>query len=226
MSVTNIPASAFKSAMEMAAESVNKQPQPQPLKNASDGMKSIAPLPTPAQKPVGKVIENPQGSIERAYDPNESALPQMIHDFAEKHNLVVTDKRTGKQAVRCEVWQFLLNWKKVIPSFESEWNEAGVVTTCKLTNHKGMEISRSTTIASNTEEFLKDKPAYAVWGMSQTRALARAAKNVYGYLVMQAGYSATPSDELDFDDAPQNGSSEGTVKVTSGDEIARLAGRK
>lgn len=218
MNTTNIPASAFKSAMEMAAEKVNSQPAP--LKNASDGMKSTAPI----QKPAGKVVDLPKEEV--VYDPNDNALPKMLHDFAEQHGLVVTDKRTGKRAVRCEVWQFLLNWKKVIPTFDSEWSEAGIITTCRLFNHKGVEISHSTTIASNTESFLKDKPAYAVWGMSQTRALSRAAKNVYGHIVVQAGYSATPSDEIDYGDEPQNGASEGAIKVSSEDEIARLAGRK
>lgn len=222
---TNIPASAFKSAMEMAAEKVNSLPQeqPQPLKSASDAMKSTAPLPKAIKPTNGKIVEMPK---DEGYDANSSMLPQMLHEFAETHNLVVTDKRTGKQAVRCEVWQFLLNWKKITPSFESEWSEAGVITTCKLTDRKGVEISRSTTIASNTETFLKDKPAYAVWGMSQTRALSRAAKNVFGHIMVQAGYSATPSDEIDYDNAPQIGNGEGAIKVTSEDEIARLAGRK
>lgn len=213
----SIPAEAFKSAMEMAAKEVNQKPQ---VKTVADDMKKTSPLP----KPVGKVVENPEAKKE--YDPNDNVLPQMIHDFAEQHNLVVTDKKTGKKAVRVEVWQFLLNWKRIRPTFDSEYNEAGVVTTCRLITPNGTEISRSTTIASNTEAFLKDKPAYATWGMSQTRALARAAKNVFGHIVVQAGYSATPSDELDFDEPSQNEPSEGTIKVTSDDEIARLAGRE
>lgn len=225
MKTSKLPAAAFQTAMESAAASVNEKPA---LKSVSEDMKKTTPLPpapqpavAPAPAPVvGRVMENIEGAIVLTEDPR----PKQIHDFAEKYNLVVHDKRTGKKAVRCEVWQFILENEQVTPSLESEYSEAGIITTCRLFDKGGKEISHSSTIASNTEPFLKDKPAYAVWGMSQTRALSRAAKNVYGHLVVMAGYSATPSDEMDYDDAPAT--SEGAAKVSNEDEIARLAGRK
>ena len=217
MKTTNLPAAAFQSAMESAAEKVNNKPA---LKTVSDDMKKTTPLP----KPASQVVEVPVETVEQL--PSEVWLPKAIHEFAEKYNLVVTDKRSAKKAVRCEVWQFILEQKNITPVFDSEYCEAGIITTCRLLNKEGVEISHSSTIASNTESFLANKPAYAVWGMSQTRALARAAKNVFGHLVVMAGYSATPSDEMDFDDDPTPASSEGAVTVSSDDEIARLAGRK
>lgn len=222
MKTTSIPSDAFKSAMELAADEVNKKP----LKSVATEMAKPGPI-TPPTK-ASKVVEEKKIKVEPTFvlPIDEDQVPKMVHEFAEKYDLVVTDKESGKKAVRCEVWQFLLELMNVLPSFESEYCEAGVITTCTLYTAQGKIVSRSSTIASNTESFLKDKPAYAVWGMSQTRALARAAKNVYGYIMVQAGYSAVPSDELSFDDDMPSAPSEGAVKVSSEDEIARLAGRK
>ena len=119
-------------------------------------------------------------------------------------------EREGKTYLRCEAWQYILAMKGLSPSFDSvsevyESNGANgkkvrqyvVTTNCELKNKEtGVTISRATMIASNYESFLKNKPLYATWGMSQTRALSRAVRNVYGYIAVGAGFQAVPWEEV------------------------------
>lgn len=119
-------------------------------------------------------------------------------------------EREGKTYLRCEAWQYILAMKNLAPSFDSvsevyESNGANgkkvrqyvVTTNCELKNKEtGVTVSRATMIASNYEPFLKGKPLYATWGMSQTRALSRAVRNVYGYIAVGAGFQAVPWEEI------------------------------
>lgn len=128
--------------------------------------------------------------------------------YVNGNNLAMTDG--GKTYLRAEAWQYILRLKGVTPIFESasevhsskgangkEVRQYIVTTSCELrdiaTNNV---ISRATMIASNKETFLNNKPLYATWGMSQTRALSRAVRNVYGYLAVGAGFQATPWEEV------------------------------
>lgn len=128
--------------------------------------------------------------------------------FVNKNGLALN--KNGKTYLLAEAWQFVCRLKGLTPSFESSaeientQDKNGtsiryysVTTTCRLLDKNGVERTRSTIIATSLEQFLKDKPAYAVWGMSETRALSRAVRNVYGYIARDAGYQATPWEEID-----------------------------
>lgn len=118
----------------------------------------------------------------------------------------------GKVYLKAEAWQYILRLKGVTPIFESnseihvskgangkDIRQYIVTTVCELRSlSNNTVISRAAIIASNQETFLKGKPLYATWGMSQTRALSRAVRNVYGYLATGAGFQATPWEEVNL----------------------------
>lgn len=115
-----------------------------------------------------------------------------------------TDPITGQKRVylKIEAWQYLARMKDLIPTCESTVSihsdyDYTVSTTCELRNENGRLVSSANMIASQSEPFLRDKPKYAVWGMSQTRAISRAVKNIYGYIVKGAGFEPTPALEVD-----------------------------
>ena len=125
-------------------------------------------------------------------------------------NALALKKSNGKTYLMAEAWQFVARLKGLIPSFESvseidtTADSTGktvrylkVTTTCILKREADLEeVSRATIVATSLEKFLSDKPAYAIWGMSETRALSRAIRNIYGYIASDAGYQATPLEEI------------------------------
>ena len=124
-------------------------------------------------------------------------LAKKIRNFADKtHNVVTLD---GKNYVKVGVYQYLANLLHITPYFdfadESTQNEVWCI--CTIKNKAGGEITHTTMYADKDEEFLKDKPAYAVLGMAQTRAFVRAMKNIYGYLMEYAGYQSVAIEEIE-----------------------------
>ena len=129
------------------------------------------------------------------------SLADDVKDFATKNHCVVTNG--GKNYVTTDVWQYILNKVGLTPIFStSRKNEDDkkpyIECTCLLKNSAGTVISESSMIATKEEDFLKESPDYASWGMAQTRALCRAVKNIYGYIVKEAGFTPTPLCEIDF----------------------------
>lgn len=133
---------------------------------------------------------------------------ELLKAYVNKNKLAL--EKNGKTYLLAEAWQFVAMLKDIIPSFESasdivdtvngdgkKVRYLAVTTTCILKDKKTLqEVSRSTIVATSLEQFLHDKPAYAVWGMSETRALSRAIRNIYGYIARDAGYQATPWEEI------------------------------
>lgn len=127
--------------------------------------------------------------------------------FVNKHNLAL--ERGGKLYLRAEAWQYLANLLGLHPAFDSaaevmesrapngkDFRQYVVTTGCTLYDKDQHEVGRAMMIASNHEPFLRGKELFATWGMSQTRAFSRAMRNIYGYLVLAAGYQALPWEEL------------------------------
>ncbi|MBT9164866.1 MAG: hypothetical protein DDT23_00877 [candidate division WS2 bacterium] len=60
----------------------------------------------------------------------------------------------------------------------------------------GMEISAAEAMCLNDEPNWKDKPLFQLRSMAQTRACAKALRNVLAWVVVLAGYRATPAEEM------------------------------
>lgn len=60
----------------------------------------------------------------------------------------------------------------------------------------GMEISAAEAMCLNDEKNWKDRPLFMLRSMAQTRACAKALRNVLGWVTILAGYKATPAEEV------------------------------
>ena len=177
---------------------------------ASDAMKGLNKAETAVNKekpatPARKSVEKPAQPDKVQLSPEQmKAITEMtaLKNFIEKNELGVQEG--SRKYVKSEVYQYIAQQKGLIPTFLTEdgyrEDKDGKVyfakTTCILHNVNGTEISRSTMLADKSEEFLKDKDDFATMGLSETRAIARAVKNIYGYLLVAIGYQATPLEEI------------------------------
>lgn len=173
---------------------------------ASEAMQSL----NKAENTINKtnMVKQPaKKPVEQKELPKQAADLLRLKQFIDNHNLGF-QRKDGRKYVKVEAWQYLAQIKNLMPTFETEphWVELGeervytVETTCILKLGGTEEVSRSTMVACSNEKFLKDKPMYAVWGLSETRAFARAVKNIYGYLLVSLGFQAVPFEEMDFED--------------------------
>lgn len=155
-----------------------------------------------AEKKIDMVVDKkkPSSTAPRKQDERDRAMAGMaskIRSFADStHNVVTLD---GKSYVKVGVYQYLASLLHLIPRFDfsSESTQTEVWCVCTLYNKDGEEVTHTTMYADKTEEFLRDKPDYAVIGMAQTRAFVRAMKNLHGYLIEMAGYQPIAIEEID-----------------------------
>jgi len=66
-----------------------------------------------------------------------------------------------------------------------------------LNVNTGMEISGAEAMCLNDEPNWKKKPLFQLKSMAQTRASAKALRNVFAWVVVLAGYKPTPAEEMD-----------------------------
>lgn len=152
-------------------------------------------------KVAEKQIDSPKPTTQNQPSQKESfmvrhdKLVALVKQYATETHKVVT--ANGKNYVTHGVWQFLASATGLAPEFSwKEKDDGTVVCECTLYKRDNLIASSSVMTASKDEEFLKDKPTYAVYGMAQTRALSRAVKNIYGFIVEDAGFCATPLEEI------------------------------
>lgn len=60
----------------------------------------------------------------------------------------------------------------------------------------GTEISAAEAMCLNDERNWEDKPLFMLRSMAQTRACAKALRNILGWVTILAGYEATPAEEM------------------------------
>lgn len=174
---------------------MTSQSSPKSVKNDADVKSAME----QASKEVNGAVKKPAKA--------EMTDAEKLLAFVNKNKLAL--QKNGKTYLLAEAWQFVCRLKGLTPTFdsaseiESTTDREGkairyyiVTTTCRLCDKNGVEKTRSTIVATSLEGFLSDKPAYAVWGMSETRALSRAVRNVYGYIARDAGFEATPWEEI------------------------------
>lgn len=180
---------------EMDEKNIPEQKRNDLIARVSSGMHE-------AEKKIDMVVEKKRPAANNKPDERDKAMltiAKKIRDFADKtHNVVTLD---GKNYVKVGVYQYLANLLHLTPSFEfePESTQTEVWCTCELRNKDGEEVTHTTMYADKTEVFLRDKPDYAVLGMAQTRAFARAMKNLYGYLIELAGYQSVAIEEIELE---------------------------
>ena len=132
------------------------------------------------------------------------AVGSEFDDFKKFVNATGTaiKKTEGGVYLKAEAWLYLAKIKDLTPSLDITPHRSvngkliWVDAVCRLYNKDGVEVSKSTMMASKEEAFLKDLDDYAVYGMAETRAITRAVRNVYGYVAKGAGFESTPAIEM------------------------------
>ncbi len=108
----------------------------------------------------------------------------------------------GEQYLEFEDWQTVGRFygisSKVISTGFIEYGgvqgfEARAVA---IRNDDGMEVSAAEALCLNDEPNWKTKPLFQLKSMSQTRACAKALRNVLAWVVVLAGYRPTPAEEM------------------------------
>lgn len=190
--------------MTLASDAMKGLNKAETAVNSSE--KPANPAPKSSEKPATsaqKSSEKPAQTDKQVKLSSEQAkaVSEMValKNFIEKNKLGVDDGK--KTYVKAEVYQYIAQQKGLLPTFLTEEGYRDdktyfCRTTCILRTIEGVEISRSTMIADKKEDFLKPLDDFAVMGLSETRAMARAVKNIYGYLLTAIGYQATPLEEI------------------------------
>ncbi len=108
----------------------------------------------------------------------------------------------GEQYLEFEDWMTVarfygltvrVDWSRPIEDGGVMGWEAKATTLTK----DGREISAAEAMCLNDEDNWKNRPAFMLRSMAQTRACAKAFRTVLGFVPVLAGFKATPAEELD-----------------------------
>jgi len=115
----------------------------------------------------------------------------------------------GEQYLEFEDWQTVGRFygitAKVISTNFIEYGSAqGFEARAVALRSDGEEISAAEAMCLNDEANWKSKPLFQLRSMAQTRACAKALRNVLAWVVVLAGYRPTPAEEMQgvFDKPP------------------------
>lgn len=116
----------------------------------------------------------------------------------------------GEQYLEFEDWQTVAKFygvsAKVISTEYIEFGEVrGFQARAVALNRYGMEISAAEAMCLNDEPNWKSKPLFQLKSMAQTRACAKALRNVLAWVVVLAGYKPTPAEEMTGQEHRANG---------------------
>lgn len=111
-------------------------------------------------------------------------------------------KIDGHEYMKFEAWQTIGKFYgatvKVAETKYLEYGEVkGFEAKAVVLNSQGMEISGAEAMCLNDERNWKTKPLFQLRSMAQTRASSKALRNVFAWVVVLAGYKATPAEEMD-----------------------------
>lgn len=154
---------------------------------------------------------------------------KILTEFITKNKLSCTIQ--GKQYVYCDGWKFAgtsfgLTAIPYRPINESKDKEIKYSCECDIINiHTQTKLSYGFAICSNIESKKKSFDEYAIASMSQTRAIAKAYRNLLGFIMNAAGFEATPAEEAEgIKDEKEAEKAELSQEIL--DEIGRFTDKK
>jgi cell pole-organizing protein PopZ len=108
----------------------------------------------------------------------------------------------GKTFLQFEDWQTLGRFYGVtVAARTTNYIEQGRVRGyechAEAIRADGQVISAAQAMCLDDEQKWKDKPLFQLRSMAQTRAQAKALRNVLAWVVVMAGYAPTPAEEMD-----------------------------
>lgn len=133
--------------------------------------------------------------------------PNSLVDFAQTLKKVIVEQKLftniqGKNFVHVEAWQFcggVLGVYPVVIELTDISDDKAIKyrAQVELRRFNGEVIGGGIAICSNKEKGKEFFAEYAVASMAQTRAVGKAYRNAFGWLMKMAGYEATPAEEMD-----------------------------
>lgn len=124
----------------------------------------------------------------------------ILKDIVEQANLI--QKIQGNDYIKFEGWQTIAKFYNCTAG--TEWTKpvmegdkvAGWEARSYVKNEHGQIISSAESYCGRDEPQWKDKLNYAIRSMAQTRASAKALRQVFSWVVALAGYKPTPAEEM------------------------------
>jgi len=118
---------------------------------------------------------------------------------SKKHKVIVG----GKQYLQFEDWQTLarffnytvgVDWVRQLKNGDSL---TGYEARAIVYNREGVVIGSAEASCLRDEKNWQDKPEFQLKSMAQTRASAKALRNILAWVSVLAGYEGTPAEEMD-----------------------------
>ena len=125
-----------------------------------------------------------------------SDYSKILKDVIEKQRLYVTIQ--GKKYVRCEGWQVLGALLKCTPRIVRVTEiPNGFEAEAEIVNVEGRILSRAVARCTRKEKNWANRDDYALMSMAQTRAVAKAFRLGFSWILGLAGYEPTPAEEVE-----------------------------
>lgn len=150
------------------------------------------------------VIDEPRTDLQIARAP-EIVLAEAKGAAKALSDVIVNKKKpvifNGEQYLEFEDWQTVgrfygVTAKIVSTEFVDFGAASGFLARAVALRPDGMEISAAEAMCLNDEPNWSKKPLFQLRSMAQTRACAKALRNVLAWVVVLAGYKATPAEEI------------------------------
>lgn len=142
--------------------------------------------------------------------PIEINSPRRLIAFAETLKRFIAERKLyttigGKAYVHVEAWQFAGAAMGIVPVVTSservETDNPGEIKYRAMVELHRIDndqiVGAGVAYSSNSEGRKRNFEEYAVASMAQTRAVSKAFRNVFGWLMKVSGYEATPAEEMD-----------------------------
>ncbi len=156
---------------------------------------ALATVQEPPQAPIALFgTSDPVETIERAV-----RVADALKNVVKSKGLISNIK--GKEYPQVEAWQTLAVMLGV--SLVEEWTrklENGWEARCVVFSRDGRTIGAADAQCTRDEYTWKSRDDYALRSMAQTRATSKAARSVLGFVMVLAGYQATPAEEMPRDE--------------------------
>jgi hypothetical protein len=176
--------------IEKATEQYRKQPLPTLPKEEVMDQKVI-----PVENQATDMVQLPARVIEDA----RLAAKQLTEIVNKKSKKVMIN---GEQYLEFEDWQTLSRFyglfvKTGDPELVEIEGVKGFKAQAQVVNRAGVEVGSATAYCLKDEPNWKNKPTFQLASMAQTRAGAKALRNLLAWVAVLAGYKPTPAEEMD-----------------------------
>jgi len=173
----------------------------------------------PATQQAAPPPVKPQAEVEFAQE-----AAKVLMDIVNKNKLAV--KLGGDKAhIMFEGWATVAkfygctiksNNVQPIGDPDKDGRYPGFTAHAVVLNKNGMEIGGASAGCMRDERNWRNRDNFALMSMAQTRAGAKAARMVFSWVVVLAGYSPTPLEEMPTDEEPETYNGKSERKVTPG----------